>query len=77
MSPRSAPDVRGATRGSACGPRVAAALLVLLALLALQPGAAASQGEGATYFDSTAARLHAAAVAHRERVDDQVLEYTA
>ncbi len=46
-------------------------------VVVLAPAAAAGQSSSLTYLDDGAARLHAAAVAHRERVDDQVLEYTA
>jgi len=35
------------------------------------------QAPGPTYLDPTAASLHARAIAHRERADDEVLQYTA
>lgn len=44
--------------------------------LVLGANGAAAQ-DGATYLDPTAAALHASAIAHRERVDDEVLQYTA
>ncbi|HUF75445.1 MAG TPA: hypothetical protein VMM35_04170, partial [Longimicrobiales bacterium] len=50
---------------------------VLAATLALASGPAAAQQDIATYHDATAEELHAKAVAHRERVDDEILQYTA
>jgi hypothetical protein len=41
------------------------------------PAGALSQEGADTYSDVTAAELHAAAVVERDRVDDQVLQYTA
>jgi len=51
---------------------VVPALLVVVA-----PRASSAQDRAATYLDATAAALHAAAVAERGRVDDEVLQYTA
>jgi hypothetical protein len=54
-----------------------AALATALALVPCVPSTAAGQQRAATYRDPTAAELHAKAIAHRERVDDEVLQYTA
>jgi len=48
-----------------------------LGVLATGPSASAAQGGEVTYADATAERLHRAALAQRERVDDEVLQYTA
>jgi hypothetical protein len=53
----------------------AVAALVVLGLVA--PRSASSQDEAPSYLDPTAAALHAAAVAERERVDDEIVQYTA
>ncbi|MEQ1857273.1 MAG: hypothetical protein ABL963_12500 [Longimicrobiales bacterium] len=48
-----------------------------LALACLLPHHAIAQVPATPYGDPTAAALHAAALAHRERRDDQVIQYTA
>ncbi|MBM4184546.1 MAG: hypothetical protein FJ207_10000 [Gemmatimonadetes bacterium] len=63
------------------GPRCAHFVLAiaLAAQASSSPRSAVAQAPGASgpYADPTAAALHAAALAHRERRDDQVIQYTA